>query len=217
MALRLLRCEFPFLKPASGINGSGQAPVCESGACRSLTDSRAHVNRPNESGCAILLECKKRAAIEAARAQVLPQRECLLAGCMNHDVTAADRRPFRQRAVGARVELVIVDGDILLKARVVVPNLDPKAVSPCAGGLPIDGGEEELVVAGAVERAGALELGACLPSDHHPVIRIAVEIEISALEQERGGSGGNFRSFLIFRDEAERCSARRGYVGLVGA
>jgi hypothetical protein len=49
---------------------------------------------------------------------------------MNHNATAAKLRTFIQRPLGAGIDLVVVDHDILLIRRVKVPEFDPKPINP---------------------------------------------------------------------------------------
>src|SRR6266480_1862885 len=103
---------------------------------------------------------------------------------VNDDRAAADRGAFRQRAVGTRTELVVVNDDVLLQVLVVAPDLDPEAIGSAAtGDLPVDRGQQELVALRVVEAARALELRACA-AHHEPVIRVAVELEVRGLEAE---------------------------------
>src|SRR5947199_7377259 len=133
---------------------------------------------------------------------------------MNHDGATADGRSFRQRAVGARFELIVVDDDILLEARIVVPDLDPETVAAAASrNLAIDAGQQKFIVASAIQGARALELSAG-PADDQPVVRVAVKAQIGALKMELGRPGGDLRAFLILRHEAEGRSAGRAEIVL---
>src|SRR5688572_17151404 len=110
--------------------------------------------------------------------------------------------------------LVVIDDGI---AVVLVPDLDPELVGPAATtDLAVDRGDQEAIVAGAVDRSGALVLGPG-SGDDEPLIDRAVEIQIAGLELELGITLGGGCPLLVLGDETEvRLSDRRAVLGAAG-
>jgi len=126
---------------------------------------------------------------------------------MDHDAAALDDGGIAQGGVIISPILVVID----LRPAGLVPDLDAEAVhAPATIDLAVNGGEDEAVVAVAVDRAPALILRP-RASYHQPLVRRAPEVQLTGLELELGVAPGDIGPFPVFRLEAERGLA--GYSG----
>jgi len=78
---------------------------------------------------------------------------------MNHDAAAAEQGSVGQPALGVGIDLVVIDYDVLLEVRIVIPDFDPESILPGFSiDVPIDRRQQEFVASLAVDGAGPFVL-----------------------------------------------------------
>ena len=104
---------------------------------------------------------------------------------MNDNGPASNRRG-RVSAVQS-AKLIVING----RACGFVPNHDAELVHPAAAlNVPVDGREDEGVVAGIVHGAGAFVLCA-RARNYQPIVAAAMEVEVGDLELKLGFARGS--------------------------
>ena len=119
---------------------------------------------------------------------------------LNVDAIATKHGSRGRSIAGVARDLVVVNNDITV---VLIPDLDAELVdSTTAADLTVDRGDHEAVVAGTVDRAGALELGLGAGNDE-PFVIFAVEVDVAGFELELCVFVRNGLALLVLRDEAK--------------
>jgi hypothetical protein len=82
-------------------------------------------------------------------------------------------------------------------------DLDPELVGlVTTEQVAVDGGEQEAVVPGSIDRAAALVLRP-RAGDHQPLVNLAVEVQVAGLELELRLARGDVGALLVLRREPE--------------
>src|SRR5207247_11400314 len=93
----------------------------------------------NQTRCVVLLP-------PSARARPVPRPHLLRRLLMNHDAAAAEQGSVGQPALGVGIDLVVIDYDVLLEVRFVIPDFDSDSILPWLYmDVPSDGRRRQLV------------------------------------------------------------------------
>jgi hypothetical protein len=130
---------------------------------------------------------------------------------MDNDAAATEQG----RRIGAvrRVHLVVVNQP----ATRIVPDADAEFVLAAAAGLlPVNGCQDEAIIARVVDAARAFVLRP-RSGNYQPFVSRAVKVQTARLELELGVASRDSRPVVILRDKAEVSFARQCLIGNVSA